>query len=151
MKIVMGSDHGGFGLKARLIDRLLALGHEVLDVGCRDLTSVDYPDYGFTVGEAVARGTADRGVVVCTSGIGISIAANKVPGVRCALCWNARAAQLSRQHNDSNVLALGQSMVSEEEALEILDIWLTTDFEGGRHARRVGKIDSYSPRALVEI
>ncbi|MCL2695371.1 MAG: ribose 5-phosphate isomerase B [Clostridiales bacterium] len=151
MRVAIGSDHGGYRLKTRLGERLIELGHEVLDLGPFDLESVDYPDYGFAVGEAVARGIAARGVVVCTSGIGISMAANKVSGVRCALCWNERAAELSRAHNDSNVLALGEGMVTEAEALAILDVWLATPFEGGRHARRTGKLDSYSPRAMVEI
>jgi len=143
MKVAIGSDHGGYELKTLLAARLQALGHEILDLGCANQDSVDYPDFGFAVGEAVTRGEAERGVAVCTSGIGISMAANKVPGIRCALCWNARAAELSRRHNDSNVLALGGSMLGNKEAAAILEIWLNTAFEGGRHARRTGKLDSY--------
>ena len=150
MKIAIASDHGGYEMKTLLAVRLAELGHTVLDLGCHSPESVDYPDFGFAVGEAVAQDAAERGVAVCTSGIGISIAANKVPGIRCALCWNERTAELSRLHNDSNVLALGGSMLTPDEAIKILDIWLATAFEGGRHARRTGKMDKYALRGNEE-
>uniref|UniRef100_A0A832I1U7 Ribose 5-phosphate isomerase B n=1 Tax=Eiseniibacteriota bacterium TaxID=2212470 RepID=A0A832I1U7_UNCEI len=144
MKVAVGADHAGLELKERVKRALAALGHEVVDVGTHGGESVDYPDYAIPVAERVARGEADRGVVVCATGIGASIAANKVPGVRCALVTSAEAARLTRQDNDSNVIALaGRFGAPHDEQLAWLATWLDTPFAGGRHARRVGKIESY--------
>ncbi len=143
MKLAIGCDHGGFTYKEAIMAHLRDLGYAVTDVGCYDATSVDYPDYGFAVGELVASGQVDRGIAICTSGIGISIAANKVIGIRCALCGDLKSAQLSRMHNDANVLAMGAGIIPLSLALEITDAWLNTAFEGGRHQRRVDKITAY--------
>ena len=146
MKIAIGSDHGGFALKARLVAYLKSKGYEVNDLGTYDSASCDYPDFGIAVGEAVASGEAERGIVVCTTGIGISIAANKVRGVLCALCTDTRMAEMSRRHNNANVLALGASVIDGQLAEQIADVWLNTAFEGGRHERRVNKILDYQKR-----
>ena len=144
MKIVIASDHGGFALKQRLIPFMEEMGHTVLDMGCQSETSVDYPDYALRAAEAVAKGDADRGVVVCSTGIGVSIAANKVKGVRCALCTDSTMAYLTRFHNDSNMLALGALIVGDALAKDILHMWLTTDFsEAPRHKGRIAKITAY--------
>ncbi|MFH1530114.1 MAG: ribose 5-phosphate isomerase B [Pseudomonadota bacterium] len=139
MKIVIGSDHGGYRLKEALKEGLLSLGVDFVDVGCHGLDSVDYPDYGRSVGEAVVRGEFDRGVVVCGTGIGISIAANKVAGVRAALVHDATSARLAAEHNDANVLALGGRLLAPELALELVQIWLETPFDV-RHQRRLDMI-----------
>lgn len=141
MKIALGADHGGYGLKEQIKKYLEDKGFEILDLGSHSTDSVDYPEFGRAVGEAVVKGEADRGIVVCGTGIGISIAANKVAGVRAALCTNTTMARLTREHNDANVLALGARMVGDVLALEMVDTFLTTEFEGGRHAIRVGKIE----------
>lgn len=145
MRIALGSDHAGFALKQRVADELRALGHEVVDVGTDSGdVSVDYPDFSFAVAEHVARGECERGVVVCATGIGASIAANKVPGVRASVVTSEETARLTRADNDSNVLALGsRTAPSVEEALAWLRVWLQTAFEGGRHERRVNKIRDY--------
>lgn len=143
MKIALASDHGGFQLKETVKKYLTEKGIEVLDLGTSSTESVDYPQFGFACGEAVASGKADRGIVCCGTGIGISIAANKVPGIRCALCTSVQMAELSRQHNNANMLAMGGRTTSDELALQIVEAWLTTEFEGGRHARRVAQLDSY--------
>jgi ribose 5-phosphate isomerase B len=137
MKIALGTDHAGYRLKERVKELLESLGHEVIDFGTFSEESVDYPRFIRPAAEAVARGDAERAVVFGGSGNGEAMAANKVRGVRCALCWNEESARLSRQHNDANVLSLGQRLVPEELALEIVRVWLTTDFEGGRHTKRV--------------
>ena len=137
MKIAIASDHGGFALKQNVMMYLEAEGHEVSDLGCYSEESVDYPQFGRTCAQAVARHNADRGIVICGSGIGISIAANKVKGIRCALCTSVEMAKLSRQHNDANMLALGGRLTELPDALDIVRAWLTTEFEGGRHERRV--------------
>jgi len=142
MIIAFGSDHGGFPLKQQLMDHARALGHEVRDFGCTSTESCDYPDFGAAAARAVADGTCDRGVVVCTTGIGISIAANKVRGVRCALCADPLSAEMTRRHNDANMLALGGGMTGPNLARRILEVFLTTEFEGGRHQRRVDKISA---------
>jgi ribose 5-phosphate isomerase B len=147
MRIAFGADHAGFELKALLARRAAELGHEVLDLGTSSTVSVDYPDYGFAVGEAVASGRADRGVVVCGSGIGISIAANRVRGVRAGVATDLFSAQLMREHNDANVLGLGARVTAVPLAMAILDTFLTTPFAGGRHQRRVDKLDAPPPRA----
>lgn len=140
MKISIGSDHAGFDLKEQLKNYLEEEGYEVIDEGTYSLDSVDYPDFGKKVGQRVAGKEADRGLVVCGSGIGISIAANKVPGIRCALVSEPLSARLSRQHNDANVLALGGRLTGLEMAKECLKVFLQTDFEGGRHQRRIDKL-----------
>lgn len=142
MKIAIASDHGGYALKEYLKKYLADLGHQVLDFGTDSADSCDYPDFGLAAARAVAEGACPRGVVVCTTGIGISIAANKVKGVRCALCRDLLSAQLTRRHNDANVLALAGGFTGPLEAEHIVDAFLTTEFEGGRHQRRVDKISA---------
>ncbi|RIK92797.1 MAG: ribose 5-phosphate isomerase B [Proteobacteria bacterium] len=138
--IAIASDHGGFELKSLLIEEIRALGHQVLDLGCHGPESVDYPDYAAALAAALADGRADRGVILCGTGIGISIAANRHPHVRAALCHNGLTARLARQHNDANVLALGGRILGPELAKDCLREFLATPFEGGRHARRVAKL-----------
>ena len=141
MKIGIGSDHAGFEYKQQIRDWLRARGHEVKDFGTDSNAPVDYPLFIRPVAEAVSRGEFERGIVLGGSGNGEAITANRVKGIRCTLCWNAESARLARQHNDSNVLSLGQRMMSIETALEIVRIWLETPFEGGRHQRRIELID----------
>ena len=142
MVIAIGSDHGGYGLKESLIKHIKEMGHEVNDLGCHSLESCDYPIYGFAVGKEVAEKKADLGIVICTSGIGISIAANKVPGIRAALCTNEFMAKMTRLHNNANVLALGANIVGPGLAESIVDTFLSTDFsEEERHMRRVDEIE----------
>ena len=145
MKVAVGSDHAGFPLKEAVRAELVRLGHEVTDMGTGSATeSVDYPDFAIPVAERVARGEAERGVVVCSTGIGVSIAANKVAGVRASVVTSDDTARLTRADNDSNVLALGQKTApSTEDALRWLRVWLETPFAGGRHERRVQKIRDY--------
>ena len=141
MKIAIGCDHAGYPLKAVVMEKLEKEGYEVVNVGTNSTDPVDYPIYGKAVGEAVTSGKAERGIVICGSGIGISIAANKVHGVRCALCTSVEMAEMSRRHNNSNVLAMGARMIEVETACAIVDKWLSTDFEGGRHQRRIDLIE----------
>jgi ribose 5-phosphate isomerase B len=141
MKISIGSDHAGYKLKTALARHLRAQGREVVDRGADGEVSVDYPDFARAVAEDVAGGAARFGVLVCSSGVGVSIVANKTHGVRAALCANADVASLSRRHNDANVICFGQKYTSEEDAARWLDVFLATGFEGGRHARRVDKIE----------
>lgn len=143
MNIAVACDHGGFALKSALIPYMEALGHSIRDFGCYNTDSMDYSDTAFPACEAVACGAFDRGVVICTTGIGMCVSANKVRGVRCALCCNAFMAEMTRRHNDTNVLALGAQVVDTELAEQIVSVWLNTPFEGGRHARRIGKISDY--------
>lgn len=138
--IAIASDHAGFELKSAIKDALLGRGFEVLDLGTDSEESVDYPDFGHAMGAAIDDGRAPRGVIVCGSGIGISIAANRHQGVRAALCTSGLMARLARQHNDANVLALGSRIIDFETAMDCLNAFLDTDFEGGRHARRAAKI-----------
>ncbi len=140
MKIALGADHGGFELKEAIKAWLLEKGHEVEDKGTHSLASCDYPDYAKAVALNVAAGQSDRGILVCGTGIGVSIAANKVQGIRAALCGDTFSARMSRLHNDANVLALGQRVVGAGLALDIVEIWLSTSFEGGRHRTRVDKL-----------
>lgn len=140
MKIAIGSDHRGVEVKRRIVALLGQLGHEALDMGPQGKESVDYPDYAFRVAQAVADGAAQRGILVCGTGMGMCIAANKVPGVRAAPCHDSITAEMSRRHNDANVLCLSADLLGEELVDRMLRIWLQTDFEGGRHARRVEKI-----------
>ena len=138
--IAVASDHAGFDLKEILKQDLQAAGYEVLDLGTNSTASVDYPDFGKAMGEAIASGKAEKGVLVCGSGIGISIAANRTPAVRAVLAHDATSARLSREHNDANVVAFGQRMTGIEVAREALKVFLQTAFEGGRHAGRVAKL-----------
>ncbi|MBV1901856.1 MAG: ribose 5-phosphate isomerase B [Kordiimonadaceae bacterium] len=138
--IAIASDHAGFDLKEELKQYLISKGHEVVDLGTDGLNSVDYPDFGHAMGKSIETGQAGKGVLVCGSGIGISIAANRNPAVRAALCQSGLAAKLARQHNDANVLALGARLIGTETALDCVDAFFTTDFEGGRHQRRVDKL-----------
>ena len=140
MKISIGSDHGGYALKQELIAYLQEKGHQVEDFGCHDTSSCDYPDFGEAAARAVASGACERGIVVCTTGIGISISANKVKGIRCALCSEPYSAEMTRRHNDANMLAMGAGFTGAMMAKRIVDVFLTTAFEGGRHQRRVDKI-----------
>ena len=140
MKISLACDHGGLTLKETVKAHLIKLGHEVLDFGTHTTESCDYVDFAALAAEAVGNGTCPRGIVICTTGIGVSIAANKVNGVRCALLSDLMCARLTRQHNDTNMMAMGAGVVGEKLALEIVDTWLTTEFEGGRHSRRVDKL-----------
>ena len=141
MKIAVASDHGGFALKEKVKEHLIERGFDVEDLGTYSEESVDYPVYGKACGEAVASGKADLGVVVCGTGIGISIAANKVKGIRCGLCTSVEMAHLTKQHNNANILALGGRTTEPELAFKIVDEWLDTEFEGGRHQRRVDMLD----------
>lgn len=143
MKIALAADHGGFELKEKVKAYLFEKGYDVLDLGCDNgEVSVDYPNYGKLCGETVVKGDADKGIVVCGTGIGISIAANKVKGIRCALCTNVFMAEMASKHNNANILSLGGRVLEPELALEIVETWLTTEFEGGRHQRRVDMLDS---------
>ena len=140
--IALGSDHGGYDLKLQVMEHLKERGLEVKDFGCFDKSSCDYPDFGRAAAEAVADGTCDRGIVVCTTGIGISIAANKVKGVRCALCTDPYLAKMTKLHNDANMLALGGGITGKNLALEIVDTFLDTEFsQGENHIRRISKIE----------
>lgn len=141
MKIAVGADHAGYDAKTRIIAELVHLGYEVTDFGTDSPEPVDYPVVIRPVALAVAGGAAERGIVLGGSGNGEAMVANRVPGVRCALCWSLESARLSRQHNDANVLALGARLLPEGELIPIVLTWLTTQFEGGRHARRVALID----------
>lgn len=140
--IAVGSDHAGSALKQLLIEEIGVLGHQAMNLGTDGPESVDYPDFGYAVANAVASGAADLGVVVCGSGIGISIAANRHPKVRAALCTSGLMARLARQHNDANVLALGERLIGVEVARDCLHAFLDTGFEGGRHQRRVDKLSA---------
>ena len=141
MKIAIGSDHAGYRYKEKIKQLLIELGHAVDDFGTDSEEPVDYPLFIRPVALAVAQSEAERGVVLGGSGNGEAMAANRVKGVRCALCWNVESARLARQHNDANIISLGQRMLTEEAALEIVLIWLETAFEGGRHLRRIQLLD----------
>lgn len=140
MTVAIGADHAGWELKEQLKAWLIQTGHQVVDFGTHSPESVDYPDYAAQVAEAVAAGKAERGVLVCGTGIGMAMTANKVPGIRAAFCPDLFTARMSREHNDANVLALGGRLMGTEVAVEILKTWLQTGFAGGRHARRIEKI-----------
>jgi ribose 5-phosphate isomerase B len=143
MKISIGSDHAGFEYKEAIIAHLKQKGHEVTDFGTDSNESTDYPLFIIPAAEAVARGEVERGIVLGGSGNGEAIAANKVKGIRCAVCWSHETAEFSRRHNNANVLSIGQRMIPLSLALEIVDIWLDTPFDGGRHARRIQELDCY--------
>jgi ribose 5-phosphate isomerase B len=144
LKVAIGSDHAGFEYKEKIKALLTSLGHEVRDFGTFSTEPVDYPLFIRPTAQAVAIGECDRGIVLGGSGNGEAIVANKVRGIRCALCWSLDTARLAREHNDSNVLSLGQRMIPEDLALEIVKVWLTTPFEGGRHIRRIAEIEENS-------
>jgi len=143
MHIAMGADHAGFEVKNRLAEMLRAQGHTVLDYGTCDEVPVDYPQFGYVVGEAVASGQAERGIVVCGSSLGIAMAANKVPGVRCAAVFEPLMTELARQHNDANVIALSERLTGWEMIERLVEVFLTTEAEGGRHAYRVQQLFEY--------
>ena len=140
MKIAIGCDHGAIALKEKLIAHLKAEGHEIKDFGTFTRESCDYPDFAAQAARSVSGGECERGIVLCTTGIGVSITANKIPGIRCALLGDLLSARLTRLHNDTNMMALGAGVTGEKLALEIVDTWLDTAFEGGRHQRRVDKL-----------
>ena len=140
MRLAMGCDHGGFAMKEELKAYLTGLGHEVKDCGCYSADSCDYPEFGEAAARAVAEGECEKGIVVCTTGIGISIAANKVKGIRCAHCPDVMSAEMTRRHNDANVIAIGAGMVGMNVAKRMVDVFLSTEFEGGRHQRRVDRM-----------
>ena len=142
--IPIGADHAGYPLKQRLIAELESLGYAPLDLGTNGPESVDYPDFAHRVAGQVERGEVARGVLLCGSGLGMSYAANRHPGVRAAVAWSPEVARLAREHNDANVLILPARFVSADEGVEILNAWLSTGFDGGRHARRIAKIDEES-------
>ncbi len=148
MKIAIGSDHGGYNLKDEIKKHLEEKGIEYNDFGTNSTESVDYPEFGMKVAEAIISGEYDRGIVCCGTGIGISISANKVSGIRCAVVTDTYSAAMSRAHNNANVLALGERVVGVGLALEIVDTWLETEFEGGRHERRVDKITDIERKCL---
>ena len=147
MKIALGTDHAGFGHKEAIKRRLTELGHEPVDFGTFSADSVDYPDFVVPAARAVQTGECDRAVVLGGSGNGEAMAANRLRGVRCALCWNLETARLARLHNDANCLSLGARQVSEAEALAIVTVWLREEFEAGRHLRRIEKLDEIDPDA----
>jgi len=160
MRVAVGADHAGFEYKDRIAQMLRASGHEILDFGTHDATPVDYPQYGYAVGEAVASGQADRGIVICGSSIGISIAANKVPGVRCAVVFEPYTAELARRHNDANVLAVSERLTGWEMVERLVDIFIHTPFDGDasdgkRHQHRVEQLfefgDAQRERTLKDI
>ncbi len=152
LRIAIGSDHAGYQLKHALKRWIAAEGHVVIDVGTDGSDSVDYPDFGYAVADAVTAGEADRGIVICGTGIGISIAANRRANIRAALCHDATTARLAREHNDANVLALGARVIDEDTAKACLATFLTTAYEGGRHDRRVSKLspDHRAQKGVME-
>ncbi|HZG72396.1 MAG TPA: ribose 5-phosphate isomerase B [Chondromyces sp.] len=143
MRVAIASDHGGINIRKEIISLMEELNIDYIDLGCECSTSVDYPDYAIPVAEKVASGEVDRGILVCGTGIGMSIAANKVTGIRCALVHDTFSAKATREHNDSNILAMGERVIGPGLARDIAEIWLTTPFEGGRHENRVNKIKVY--------
>ncbi|WP_413377933.1 ribose 5-phosphate isomerase B [Alkalihalobacillus sp. 1P02AB] len=143
MKIAIASDHGGMNIKKEIVSLLEELGYEYEDFGCDCETSVDYPDYALPVAKKVAAGEFERGILICGTGIGMSIAANKVKGIRCALVHDTFSARATREHNDTNMLSMGERVIGAGLARDIAKIWLETEFQGGRHANRVGKISDY--------
>jgi ribose 5-phosphate isomerase B len=147
MNVALANDHRGFQAKEHTKAYLKSAGHQVIDCGCESAESCDYPDYALVGARAVASGEADRGIFFCGTGIGMSITANKVPGVRAALCHDELTAELSRRHNDANVLCLPADLIGNELIRRVIDVWLRTEYEGGRHARRLHKITEYEAQA----
>lgn len=150
MKIALGSDHGGYELKEHIKKYLDEKNIEYVDFGTYSYESVDYPEFAHKAAIAVVNGECDRGIVCCGTGIGISISANKVPGIRCALCSDCYSAKMSREHNNANMLALGGRVLGRDLAIEIVDIWLNTEFQGGRHERRINKIADIEKKYIKE-
>lgn len=140
MKIAIACDHGGYALKEAVKAHLTEKGYEAVDFGTNSTESCDYPDFAAPAAKAVAAGECEKGIVICTTGIGVSIVANKVKGIRCALCSDPLSAEMTRRHNDTNMLAMGAGIIGQNLAMDIVDTWLATEFEGGRHQRRVDKI-----------
>ncbi|CAM4278047.1 ribose 5-phosphate isomerase B [Paenibacillus tarimensis] len=150
MKIAIGADHAGYRLKDEIVPLLREMGHEIEDFGCDCSQSVDYPDYAIPVCEAVVEGRAERGILICGTGIGMSIAANKMPGIRCALVHDMFSAKATREHNDTNVLALGERVIGPGLAQEIVRIWIETPFSNGeRHAGRIGKVKALEEKYTI--
>ena len=147
MKVAIASDHGGTNIREEIKSLMEEIGIEYEDFGCDCQTSVDYPDYALPVAQKVAAGEFDRGILICGTGIGMSIAANKVKGIRCALVHDVYSAKLTRQHNDTNMIAMGERVIGAGLAREIAQTWLTTDFQAGRHAARIGKIAEYEEKS----
>ena len=143
MKIAIACDHGAYDLKEAVKEHLTKQGHELVDFGTHSKDSCDYPDFAGPAAKAVAAGECEKGIVLCTTGIGVSITANKVKGIRCALLSDLLSAKMTRQHNDTNVMAMGAGVVGQMLALQIVDTWLGTEFEGGRHQRRIDKMMAY--------
>lgn len=143
MKVILSVDHAGMSIRQEVSNLLGEMNIEFVDIGCEGSSSVDYPDYALPAAERVASGEFDRGILICGTGIGMSISANKVKGVRCALTHDVYSAKLTRQHNNANMIALGERVIGTGLAREIVQTWLETDFEGGRHANRVDKITAY--------
>lgn len=141
MHIAIGADQEGFELKQKVVEFLAAQGHQIIDLGIHEIKSIDYPDIAEKVARTVAAGEAERGIIICGTGIGVSMAANKVPGIRAALCTDCYMARMARQHNDAQILCLGGRVVGVGLALDIVQVFLTAEAKGGRHARRVGKIN----------
>jgi ribose 5-phosphate isomerase B len=148
MKVALASDHGGVYIRKEIASLLDELGIEFQDFGCEGTASCDYPDYAIPVAEKVARGEFDRGILICGTGIGMCISANKVKGIRAALCHDVFSAKMTREHNDSNILTMGERVVGPGLAREIASAWLTGEFQGGRHARRIQKITAYESKQL---
>ncbi len=148
--IALGSDHAGYQLKEKIKAYLLEKGYRFTDFGTFDEASVDYPDYAFYVGRSVANGECERGILICGTGIGIGIAANKIPGIRAALCHDLFSAQACREHNDANILTMGSRIIPEDLAIQIVEVWLKTEFAGGRHERRIEKIRNIEDMMAVE-
>jgi ribose 5-phosphate isomerase B len=148
MKVAIASDHGGMNIRKEIISLMEELNIEYVDFGCECEGSVDYPDYAIPVAEMVASGEVDRGILICGTGIGMSIAANKVQGIRCALVHDMFSAKVTREHNDTNILAMGERVIGPGLARSIAETWLTASFEGGRHETRVNKISSYESRVI---
>ena len=145
MKIAIACDHGAYILKNKVADHLRQKGYEVEDFGTNGPESCDYPDFAAKAAHAVADGRCEKGIVLCTTGIGVSIAANKVKGIRCALCSDSLSAEMTRRHNDANIIAMGAGIVGPNLAKRMVEVFLNTEFEGGRHARRVGLLDNIQP------
>ena len=150
MRIAVGTDHRGFAIREKVVELVLRLGHEVDDVGTFTPDAVDYPDVAAAVAERVGRGDADRGILVCGTGLGMCIAANKIRGVRAAPCHDDLTAEMSRRHNDSNILCLSADLLGERLIDRMIELWLSTPFEGGRHARRVEKIGALEQQVAIE-
>ncbi|MED3728890.1 ribose 5-phosphate isomerase B [Priestia filamentosa] len=148
MKVAIASDHGGITIRNEIISLMKEMNIEYEDLGCECNTSVDYPDYAIPVAEKVTRGEVDRGILICGTGIGMSIAANKVMGIRCALVHDLFSAKATREHNDSNILSMGERVIGPGLAREIAKVWLTTPFEGGRHEKRINKVKIYEEKEL---